>query len=331
MTRIALDEVAGLGVPPGKVGRFDVAFADRADGSPATFPLIVVEGHAAGPTALLTAGIHGDEYEGPRALWALADQLPSLPVRGRVLMVPMANLDAFSAGTRTSPTDGQNLARIFPGDPQGTLTFRLAAALFEVVRMADVLVDLHSGGVRLAFMEVCGFYSEGPGVTPELAARSLSLARAMGLQRLWRLPARAGVLSYEALRAGIPAIGAESGGRGGQIQDDVDGYAAGLLRVLRHEGILPDLPPDIPAGAPATAAVLDGDWALAPCGGFIESFVSPGQAVEAGHPLAVIRSPSGEILADLRAGEPGIVMGVRHLASIQPGEWATCVVREVLP
>jgi predicted deacylase len=331
MTRVALHEVAGLRGAPGTMGRFDIEFARRADGSPATFPLIVVEGRAPGPTAMMTAGIHGDEYEGPRALWALADRLSSLPAKGRVLMVPIANLDAFSAGTRTSPTDGQNLARIFPGDPQGTLTFRLADALFRVVRMADVLVDLHSGGVRLAFMEVCGFYSGGPGVTPQIAARSLALARGMGLQRLWRLPPRAGVLSYEAMLAGIPAIGAESGGRGGQLQADVDRYAAGLLRVLVHEGILSEVPEGIPAAAPATSAVLDGDWALAPCGGFIESAVGLGQAVEAGHLLAVIRSPAGEVLARLRAEQGGIVMGVRHLASIQPGEWATCVVQEVLP
>ena len=73
-------------------------------------------------------------------------------MRGTLLAVPIAHLAAFAAAMRTSPIDGVNLARVFPGDPAGTVTARLADKLFhEVVADADLLVDLHSGGVRLAF------------------------------------------------------------------------------------------------------------------------------------------------------------------------------------
>src|SRR5262249_55661546 len=156
-----------------------VPFARLPDGGEATFPLITIGGAADGKTAVLVGGIHGDEYEGPAALWRLVDEIDPQRVRGRILIIPIANLAAFAAGMRTSPVDGQNLARIFPGDPTGTLSFRLADAIFRIVLQADVLIDCHSGGVRLEFAEVAGFYGEGAGITSEAAAASLTLAKAM--------------------------------------------------------------------------------------------------------------------------------------------------------
>ena len=84
-----------------------------------------------------------------------------------------------------------------------------------------------------------------------------------------------------------------------------------------------DLPP-----APSYRSCLDGDWALAPVAGFIDNHVELGERVAAGAPLATIASPLGTILARMTAARDGLVMGVRHLRSIQAGEWATCVVAE---
>ena len=44
-----------------------------------------------GPTALLTGGNHGDEYEGPIALLDLAQTIEPRQVRGRVILVPVMN------------------------------------------------------------------------------------------------------------------------------------------------------------------------------------------------------------------------------------------------
>jgi predicted deacylase len=302
-----------------------VASATAPDGSAATFPLIAIEGVRDGPTAVLTGGIHGDEYEGPASLMALADAIDPVSVSGRILIIPIANLAAFGAGTRTSPIDGQNLARIFPGDPGGTLSFRLAHALFEIVLGADLLIDCHSGGVRLEFAEVAGFYPPGGGISPDAAAASLELAKAMGLARLWRLAARDGVLTCEAARRGIAAIGGEIGGRGGLRDHEADAYRAAILRVLTRKGMLTDAEE---APVQRYAHCLDGDWALAPTGGFILNHVAVGERVETGRRLATIRSPLGDVLDKMHACHPGFVMGVRHLRTITAGEWATCVVRE---
>ncbi len=88
-------------------------------------PITVVR-NGAGPTALLTGGNHGDEYEGITALIKLAGRLRSEDIKGRVIIVPMMNHPAALNGTRTSPIDKGNLNRAFPGSPTGTLTQPIA-------------------------------------------------------------------------------------------------------------------------------------------------------------------------------------------------------------
>ena len=307
-------------VPPGTTARVAKRFAWTPDGAPATYPLVVVAGRTPGPVATLVAGVHGDEYEGPTALWDVLARLDPATLRGTVVVVPVAHTAAFAAGTRESPVDGVNLARIFPGDAGGSITQRLAADLFAtVVAGAGLLIDLHSGGRRLAFVQVAGFYDHGP-----LAARSRAVAAAMGLPFLWRLPGRAGVLSYEATRAGVVAVGCEAGGRGGCVAADTKAYARGVLGVLADHGMVAR-----EADTPRPTHLLDGDFALAPVSGFLDPVAALGDAVAAGDLLATIRSVGGRELARLVADHDGLVMAERHLRTIQAGEWATCAVRSV--
>src|SRR4051794_7570357 len=74
-------------------------------------PITVVK-RGSGPTALLTGANHGDEYEGPIALFDLARSLRDGEVSGRVIILPAMNYPAFRVGTRTSPIDKGNMNRI---------------------------------------------------------------------------------------------------------------------------------------------------------------------------------------------------------------------------
>ncbi|MDP6909733.1 MAG: succinylglutamate desuccinylase/aspartoacylase family protein, partial [Flavobacteriales bacterium] len=49
------------------------------------------------------------EYEGPIALFDLANQIKAEEISGRVIIVPGMNYPAFRAGKRTSPIDGGNM------------------------------------------------------------------------------------------------------------------------------------------------------------------------------------------------------------------------------
>jgi N2-acetyl-L-2,4-diaminobutanoate deacetylase len=124
---------------------------DSAWGS-VMIPITVIHG-GDGPTALLTGGNHGDEYEGPIALHELARSLQPEEISGRVIVLPSMNHPAFRAARRTSPIDAGNLNRSFPGRPDGTVTQKIAD--FVVTRLvpeADIVLDFHSGGKTLDFL-----------------------------------------------------------------------------------------------------------------------------------------------------------------------------------
>ena len=226
-------------------------------------------------------------------------------------------------GTRTSPVDGENLARIFPGDPQGTLSHQLAYALMTtVIARADMLIDSHSGGVRLAFVPVAGFY-EGGDIAPDVATRSLQLAQQMGIEYLWQLPPVKGVLSYEAARRGIAVCGAEIGGRGNCLPQDADDYLGAYLSVLAHQGMI-----DTAHKRPTTSACLVGDWEQTPDGGYLETVSALGARVVEGQTIALLRDPFGSVIREYQARFDGVVMAVRHLNSVSPGDLAICVVKE---
>ena len=96
-------------------------------------PITVIK-NGEGPTALLTGANHGDEYEGPIALYELAGNLKSQDIQGRVIIMPAMNFAAFNASTRASPVDDGNMNRSFPGSPTGTLTEKIADYFSQIGR-----------------------------------------------------------------------------------------------------------------------------------------------------------------------------------------------------
>lgn len=79
-----------------------------------TIPLHVFEASEPGPTALIQAGIHGDEIAGVHALQELLED-EFRPTHGRLLICPVMNPRAYRARQRAA-SDGLDLNRCFPGD-----------------------------------------------------------------------------------------------------------------------------------------------------------------------------------------------------------------------
>ena len=94
---------------------------------------ITVAKNGEGPTILFTGANHGDEYEGPIALFDLANNINSEDVQGRVIIIPGMNYPAFQAAKRTSPIDGGNMNRVFPGNPEGTITEKIADYFYRIL------------------------------------------------------------------------------------------------------------------------------------------------------------------------------------------------------
>jgi uncharacterized protein len=93
-----------------------------------TIPLYVFEAEQPGPTALIQAGIHGDEIAGVHALQELLED-GIRPTRGRLLVCPVMNPRAYRARQRAAP-DGLDLNRCFPGDADDPAWERRLARTF---------------------------------------------------------------------------------------------------------------------------------------------------------------------------------------------------------
>ena len=105
-----------------------------------------------GPTVLLMAGNHGDEYPGQIAIMKLMKSLKTEKYFGTYYFHPRDHIPAAKAATRLSPLDGKNLNRSFPGNADGTATDIMAHYLTtEIFPLVDVVIDLHTGGRGVYF------------------------------------------------------------------------------------------------------------------------------------------------------------------------------------
>jgi hypothetical protein len=99
-----------------------------------TVSLHVFDAPQPGPTAVIQAGIHGDEVAGVHALAEmLEDQLR--PTHGRLIVCPVMNPAAYRARQRMAP-GGLDLNRCFPGDADAPEPERRLARAFM-----DLMVD----------------------------------------------------------------------------------------------------------------------------------------------------------------------------------------------
>ena len=99
-----------------------------------TISVHVLEGTRSGPTALVQAGIHGDEIAGVHALSELLEE-GIRPESGRLLIVPVMNPGAYRARQRIAP-GGLDMNRCFPGDANSeALEKRLARDFMDLVEV----------------------------------------------------------------------------------------------------------------------------------------------------------------------------------------------------
>ncbi len=296
---------------PARAHRFRVRLAPGVGGT-IEVPVVVVAGADPGPTICLVAGVHGDEYDGILALLALADELDATTLRGHTVIVPVANPLAFRAGARRTPSDWTDMNRVFPGNPGGTVTERLADLLLtRIVAGADLVVTLHgwfAHGMTLPFVE----YAEEAGATEASRAAAVSL----GLPFVEGLPPdMPGRFLTAAAAAGLPTIEAEVGGNGTTTTARRALYRAALANVMRHAGIAPG------GSAPAEVSTIERRIPLvASAGGPLETAAELGDEIGEGDPVGIIRGPHGEVVTRLDAPADGTVGMLRTTGVVEAGD-----------
>lgn len=297
----------------------------RADGTVIGQPVLVAHGTQPGKTLLVTAGVHGDEYEGMRAIHEIFASLHPTRLRGTFVAVPVVNPPAFEAGLRVNPDDRQDMARIFPGDPAGTVTEQLAHSLtHHFIRHASLYCDLHSAGQYYRMPPLVGY-----ALHPEpLLTAQRKAARAFGLPLVWGTPALPGRSLSAAAEHHVPAIYAEITGEARCRVADVTRYVNGIRGLLGQLGMTDDTlfsgEPRVIEDSSENAGFLQRQL-RAPVGGLFEAAVKPGEQVAAQQTLGRVLDPFGEARFTAKAPVGGIVVFLRTFTRVLAGDPLCCV------
>lgn len=314
---------------PGK-HHYQIAFHLDGSWGYSLVPMTVINGTAGGsgpePAGIAAfGGTHGNEYEGPVAIKRLCHDLDAAEMRGRVILVPQLSETACRAHTRTSPEDGVNMNRAFPGNPRGTLSYRISnfvkTCIFPQVR---VVIDIHAGGNEAVFPLCTSFH---PQPDPRQFAEMAGVARLFDTPFLFIYSRQmaSGLLSDEAEDEGKIAIGGEFGNAESVNPKGVRHAHEGIRNVLRHYGMLSgdivkvdpsrETPPRM-VQAPHLA-----DYIPTPRSGIWEPVVAPGAEVAAGDLIGRIHDFSDHTSAvlEIRSHKAGVVIALHFAAVCEKG------------
>lgn len=313
--------VGPLRVPRGEARSGALAVPEK-DGVGTSIPVTVIHGARKGKVVALVAGVHGYEYPPILATYRLKSALDPKALSGTIILVHIANLPSFQKRTiYYNPSDWKNLNRVFPGDPAGTLSQRIAFVLTEeVVKKCDALVDMHCGDGNEALIPYSYWMLSDD---KALDARTRELALAFGLRHIiidaTRTKDRADskYLGNTAILRGKEAVTTEAGFLGRTDEESIVRNVEGALSVLRHYGMI--------AGKPAPAA--DPVWIdryevvnNAVCDGLFTPRAAMGDMVTEGQIVGVVEDFTGAVREEVKAPFAGILLYIIGTPPTSKGE-----------
>lgn len=286
---------------------------------------ITVAKNGKGPTILFTGANHGDEFEGPVALFDLTNDINVKELSGRVIIIPGMNYPAFQAGKRTSPIDGGNMNRVFPGDPEGTFTEKIADYFSRtLLPLADFVVDFHSGGKTMEFIPFC---------CAHVLEDKEQQAKCIAAMKAFNAPYSVILLEIDAVNMydtaaenmGKVFISSELGGGGTTTAYTVGIAKRGIRNILRHVGIT--------KGEMEVDGTLNLDmpdercYVFSETSGLVEHCVDLGEKVKIGQIVAKIHNieRTGLPPQEYYAGIDGIYTGRHFPGLITAGDFLAVI------
>ncbi|MBD2857948.1 succinylglutamate desuccinylase/aspartoacylase family protein [Spongiibacter sp. KMU-158] len=299
--------ILGAEVEPSASSRVAWSPDNNISGLAAPAPVLVVNGKYAGPTLCLTGAIHGDELNGIEIIRRVVYDLDPKSLKGRIIAVPIVNLQGFREGSRYLP-DRRDLNRFFPGDVKGSLASRIAHSLFyKVIKQCDYLVDVHTGSMLRDNL---------PQVRADMLNESVAnFAKLIDNVAIVHSKGDSGMLRVAAVAENIPSLTLEVG-ESLRIQEDQ--IKAGVtasqtllerLGMYRYFGVW---------GKP-TPVFYQSEWIRAPRGGILFSNTRLGDVVKVDQKLATIIDPITNEKSDIIADVAGKVIGMANNQVVMPG------------
>jgi predicted deacylase len=267
------------------------------------------------------AGVHGYEYPPILALYRLKDSVDPAALSGTIIIVHIANLQSFQRRIiYYNPNDWKNLNRVFPGDPEGTVSQRVAYVLkTEIVDRCDYLIDMHCGDGNEALIPYTYWMISGD---KEMDDISKKMALAFGIKYIIIDQSRTKDLSDSkylgntAVLFKKPAITTESGYLGKSDEESIARNTRGIWSVMRLFGMV--------AGKPDM--VSDPIWidkykvVYSEVDGLFYPLTEMGYYVREGEKVGYLTDYLGNMIQDLRAPFTGIILYIIGTPPANKGE-----------
>lgn len=261
-------------------------------------PVLVVNGANPGPNLCLTGAIHGDELNGIEIVRRTVYDLDPESLSGRVIGIPIVNLQGFQRGTRYLP-DRRDLNRHFPGSTDGSLADRIAHSLFnQVIRHCDMLVDIHTGSLRRTNLPQLRADMNNPDVA--------DFTRGFDRMAVVHSSGSDGMLRTAAVAAGIKAVTLEAGESLRIQEHQINAGVHSLNSLMEKQGMVSRM---FVWGEPEPV-YYNSFWVRAEHGGILFSDVELGDTISQGQVLGYVADPITNAQHPIRAPRDGRVIGM---------------------
>ena len=313
--------MGGVTAAPGAMAAGTFRIAPRDGDAGTEIPFSIIHGGTPGPVLALIAGTHGMEYAPILALQRVRREIDPASLTGTVVLVHVANMPSFLGRTiYSSPADGKNLNRVFPGTADGTLSERIAETITrEVIGRATHVIDIHCGDGNESLRPYVYWITTG---AKEVADASRQLALASGFDHIVvdrgrpTDPARSVYLSNTAILRGKPALTVESGYLAATDEASIARIERAVAGWLRELKMRPQGPP--PVSAPVW--IEKSEVLTSAATGMFYPAVERGHSVAAGTLVGRITDFHGNVLQEVTAPFAGVVLYVLGTPPISKGE-----------
>lgn len=292
-----------------------------------TIQVAVINGAKPGRVVAFISGAHGTEYTSIVALTKLIERVDPKQLSGTVIVVPLLNVASFEQMVpHVNPVDRKGMNASYPGNPSGTQTERaLALIADQVVKPADVIVDLHGGDLD-ENLTPYSYWMRSGNPAQDSASRALDLAFGLDMVIVSDVdvtnPARTRSLSSYALQQGKVTFVAEAGHSGLVTPEETAMLVNGSLNVL---AALKMVPRSVPS-APKIKWVGHDQRVRADAGGMFYATAARGSRVQKGQPVGYITDYVGRRQSEVLAPQAGIVSFIRGVPSLTKGATIVTIV-----
>ncbi|MDO4764187.1 MAG: M14 family metallopeptidase [Flavobacteriaceae bacterium] len=291
-------------------------------------PISIINGKEKGKVFTLLAGIHGCEYPPIIALQEIIKEIQPQSLKGSLIMIPIANIEAFYQRTPfVHPDDKKNLNYIFPGKADGSISEQIAHWITQnIIPNTDIFVDIHGGDANEDLIPFACYYDDKR--NEENTQKALELAKASGLPYIVSYPYTikddepALYAFKQAVQNNIIALSLEAGKLGNLQEDAVQLLKTAVWQMLDFSQTYPN-PNDYQENE--KKRLSQQTYIKAQESGIFYSSHKSGDFIKKNEEMGYITDEFGNFLCKITSPTDGIILYKIGTPPVNKGETVFCI------